>query len=169
MTLLFDFAQAAICGEAEVTLISPFVGRIMDWYKKENGVDGFTAAEDPGCASVKRIYNYYKKHGIKTIVMGASFRNKGEILELAGVDRLTIAPKFLEVLGNDTGAVEKKLSVESAKAAAGDDEKVCLTEPQFRMMMANSPMATEKLAEGVRKFAADIVKLENILKEKINA
>ena len=147
MTLLFAFEQAAICGEAGVTLISPFVGRIMDWFKKDRGVQGFAASEDPGCLSVKRIYNYYKKHDIKTIVMGASFRNKDELLELAGcvfgriflkntmaglfscsvitivsdyccrVDRLTIAPKFLEALKNSTEDFPTKLTVAAAKAS----------------------------------------------------
>lgn len=164
MTLLFAFEQAAVAAEAGVTLISPFVGRIMDWYKKDKGVDGFAATEDPGVQSVKRIYNYYKKHDIKTIVMGASFRNVGEILELCGVDRLTIAPKFLEALKQESGDTEAKLTVAEAKASKEDPEVVRLTEPVFRFKMAQNPMATEKLAEGIRKFAADIVKLEDMMK-----
>lgn len=167
MTLLFAFEQAAICGEAGVTLISPFVGRIMDWYKKEKGVEGFAAAEDPGCISVQRIYNYYKKHDIKTIVMGASFRNKGELLQLAGVDRLTIAPELLEELRSSTDDFPTQLSVEKAKASPVDNEKVALSEPHYRFLMACNPMANEKLAEGIRKFAVDIVKLENLLKEML--
>lgn len=167
MTLLFAFEQAAVAADAGVTLISPFVGRIMDWYKKDKGVDGFAATEDPGVQSVKRIYNYYKKHGIKTIVMGASFRNTGEILELCGVDRLTIAPKFLEALKNEDGSVPAKLSVEEAKASKEDAERVHLSEPLFRLKMAQNPMATEKLAEGIRKFAADIVTLENSMRKKL--
>merc|ERR1719223_459227 len=127
MTLLFAFEQAVLCGEAGVTLISPFVGRIMDWYKKDQGVDGFEPQDDPGCKSVKRIYNYYKKHGIKTIIMGASFRNKGELLELAGVDRLTIAPKFLAALKDSSDDAPAKLSIAAAQASQEDITKVSLS------------------------------------------
>jgi transaldolase len=164
-TLIFSKVQAVACAEADATLISPFVGRIMDWYKKSTGVDGYAPAEDPGVQSVTSIYNYYKKHGHKTIVMGASFRNTEEIVELAGCDRLTIAPALLEKLQSSDGAVVKKLDASAADAM--DIEKIDATESNFRWLMNEDAMATEKLAEGIRNFSADIVKLENIIKSKI--
>mmetsp|Transcript_5167 Transcript_5167/g.14880 ORF Transcript_5167/g.14880 Transcript_5167/m.14880 type:complete len:299 (-) Transcript_5167:243-1139(-) len=164
LTLIFSIAQAIAVAEVGGTLISPFVGRIMDWYKKNDGVDGYEPANDPGVKSVTKIYNYYKKHGYKTIVMGASFRNTEEILELAGCDRLTIAPALLEKLTAATDPVEKKLDAE--KAAEMDTAKIDMDEKTFRWMMNEDAMATEKLAEGIRNFSKDIVKLENIIKEK---
>ncbi|KAL7500558.1 hypothetical protein ACHAWT_008379 [Skeletonema menzelii] len=167
LTLIFSIAQAIACAEVGCTLISPFVGRIMDWYKKANGVDGFAPTEDPGVMSVTAIYNYYKKYGYKTIVMGASFRNKEEILELAGCDRLTISPALLQELTNASSNVEQKLN--ATKAVNMDIPKIDMSESTFRWMMNEDAMATEKLAEGIRGFAADIVKLEDIVKAKISA
>ncbi|EED94897.1 transaldolase [Thalassiosira pseudonana CCMP1335] len=167
LTLIFSIAQAIACADAGCTLISPFVGRIMDWYKRSKGVDKFEPSEDPGVMSVTAIYNYYKKFGYETIVMGASFRNSGEILELAGCDRLTISPQLLEELTNSTDDVPQKL--DASKAAEMDIPKVEMTESTFRWMMNEDAMATEKLAEGIRGFAADIVKLEEIVQAKINA
>lgn len=138
----------------------------MDWYKKAKGVDSFAPAEDPGVMSVTAIYNYYKKYGYETIVMGASFRNSGEILELAGCDRLTISPALLEELTNSTGEVVQKL--DAGKAAEMDIPKIDTSESNFRWMMNEDAMATEKLAEGIRSFAADIVKLEEVVQAKIN-
>lgn len=167
LTLLFSKAQAIACAEANVTLISPFVGRIMDWYKKRDGVDGYEKAEDdPGVQSVTAIFNYYKKHGYKTIVMGASFRNTSEILGLAGCDRLTISPALLEVLTASSDPVTKVL--DEAKSKDMDLEKIDMNEKTFRWMMNEDAMATEKLAEGIRNFAKDIVKLETMIKEKMN-
>ncbi|GMH51023.1 hypothetical protein TrRE_jg8818 [Triparma retinervis] len=166
LTLLFSMCQAVACAEAKATLISPFVGRIMDWWKKKDGVDGYSPNEDPGVLSVTNIYNYYKKFGHKTIVMGASFRNKGEILELAGCDRLTIAPSLLEQLSSSTGAVTAKLdSTKSSDLYAGGE--IAMDERAFRWMLNEDAMATEKLAEGIRNFAKDIVKLEDVLKTKL--
>ena len=162
LTLLFGFAQAIACAEAGVTLISPFMGRIMDWFKAHNQVDGFAPEDDPGVHSVKRIYRYYKKHGYDTIVMGASFRNVGEVMELAGCDALTIGPKFLDEMMNMQGSLETKLSVEDAIANC-DDEKISLDENGFRWLMNEDAMATEKLSEGIRNFAADTVKLEALI------
>jgi transaldolase len=167
MTLLFSFAQAVACAEANVTLISPFVGRIMDWYKKSTGVDGYAAVDDPGVHSVSKIYKYYKKYGYKTTVMGASFRNKEEILELAGVDSLTVAPKLLAQLAEMEDAVPAKLTVEGA--ADLDVEQLHLDEPVFRMMHNEDAMATEKLAEGIRNFAKDQRILEEKVKEMVAA
>ena len=159
LTLLFSFAQAVACAEAEVTLISPFVGRIYDWYKKEEGGKEILPDQDPGVASVTRIYNYYKKYGYKTQVMGASFRNMNQIVRLAGSDLLTISPDLLDQLEKTEGTLERKL--DAAKAdAANKDERLRLTEKTFRWMHNEDPMATEKLAEGIRKFNADAVKLE---------
>jgi len=173
LTLLFGFSQAAICAEAGVTLISPFVGRITDWYKKELKVDGFESSDDPGCKSVTRIFNYYKKHGYKTIVMGASFRNVGQLLELSGVDRLTIDPKFLKQLAESETECPKKLSVELANQSTEDCTKLKLDEEQFRRHLAEDRMASEKLTEGIQKFVADKEKLEQILsdlrKERMSA
>lgn len=158
LTLLFSFVQAVACAEAKVTLISPFVGRILDWFKKSTGKD-YQSHEDPGVVSVKGIFDYYKKYGYKTIVMGASFRNTGEIKELAGCDFLTVSPALLEELYNSTEAVPKKL--DSAAAQSQDIEKVSYIndEPQFRHLLNEDQMATEKLSEGIRKFSADAVTL----------
>jgi len=164
MTLLFSLTQAAGCAEAGATLISPFVGRIMDWWKKKEGKDGYAAAEDPGVLSVQNIYRYYKAHGYKTIVMGASFRNKGEILELAGVDRLTISPGLLDELKASTDEVKCVLEAEKA-AAEWSGEKLDVSEPSFRFMMNEDACATEKTAEGIRGFSADLRKLEDIIKK----
>lgn len=165
LTLIFNKVQAIACAEAGCTLISPFVGRIMDWHKKDQGVDGFKPEEDPGVVSVTSIYNYYKKYGHNTIVMGASFRNKEEILQLAGCDRLTIAPALLDQLAASTDTVTQFL--DSNKSSSMEIEKVEADENSFRWMMNEDPMATEKLAEGIRNFAADIVKLENIVKDRM--
>ncbi len=159
LTLLFGFSQAVACADAGVFLISPFVGRILDWYKASTGED-YTAATDPGVGSVKRIYQYYKTHGYNTVVMGASFRNTGEIEALAGCDRLTISPALLEELSVDEGELERVLSPEMSKGEA----KVAFPEDKFRWAMNDDAMVTEKLAEGIRQFATDQVKLENILK-----
>jgi transaldolase len=165
LTLIFSIAQAIACAEAGCTLISPFVGRIMDWYKKDQGVDGFEPKEDPGVISVTKIYNYYKKYGFNTIVMGASFRNAGQITELAGCDRLTISPPLLNELIASADKLEKKL--DASNAATLDIAKVDMDEKTFRWMMNEDPMATEKLADGIRNFAADVVKLEEIVKKKM--
>ncbi|MFC7338826.1 transaldolase [Haloferula chungangensis] len=161
LTLLFSFAQAVACAEAKVQLISPFVGRILDWFKASTGKD-YQGDEDPGVQSVREIYTYYKKFGYKTEVMGASFRNKGEILSLAGCDLLTIAPKLLGELQESTDSVERVLSPETA--AAADLEKVSFDEKSFRLALNEDAMATEKTAQGIRGFAADIVKLEELVK-----
>ena len=137
----------------------------MDWHKKAQGVDGFEATEDPGVHSVTKIYNYFKKHGYNTIVMGASFRNPGEIVELAGCDRLTISPDLLDKLAGSTDTLTQKLDAE--KAITMDIPKIDVTEKNFRWMMNEDAMATEKLAEGIRNFAKDIVSLEKIVKEKM--
>ena len=162
LTLLFSFAQAQACAEANVFLISPFVGRIMDWYKAKQGTD-FSATEDPGVLSVSKIYDYYKTHGYKTVVMGASFRNIGEILELAGCDRLTISPQLLQELSETEGLVETKLfSDVDVKAAPAP-----LTEAEFLWAHNQDPMAIEKLAEGIRNFAIDQNKLETMIMGKL--
>ncbi|KAI7875257.1 transaldolase [Mucor mucedo] len=166
LTLLFGFAQAVACAEAGITLISPFVGRILDWYKKSTG-ESYTSATDPGVLSVSAIYNYYKKFGYNTIVMGASFRNTGEIEELAGCDYLTISPGLLGDLQKDNKTLERKLSVESAKTAELEKVSFFKDEKAFRWEMNQDAMATEKLSEGIRNFAKDGVKLENLLKEKL--
>ena len=158
LTLLFSMAQAVRCAEANVTLISPFVGRILDWHKKDRGVADIPATEDPGVLSVGQIYNYYKKFGYNTIVMGASFRNIGEIIELAGCDALTIAPSLLKELENTEGILEKKLIPETSKNL--DIERIHMDEKTFRWMMNEDAMATEKLAEGIRNFTKDLIKLE---------
>ncbi|MEM8550311.1 MAG: transaldolase [Verrucomicrobiota bacterium] len=160
MTLLFSMCQAIACAEADAQLISPFVGRIMDWYKAKTG-QTYTGAEDPGVQSVQAIYTYYKKFGYKTEVMGASFRNTGEIIELAGCDLLTISPDLLKELAATEAPVERKLSPEAA--ASAEIEKIPMNEKAFRWMLNEDAMATEKLAEGIRKFAADIDKLEEII------
>jgi len=164
LTLLFSKAQAIACAEANVQLISPFVGRIYDWYKKDTGID-YVGAEDPGVISVTDIYNYYKKFGYKTEVMGASFRNSGQITELAGCDLLTISPGLLEELQNSDAEVTEKLN--EATAAASDQEKISLNEADFRFMYNQDAMATEKTAEGIRGFSADIDKLEALIDSKL--
>jgi len=164
LTLLFSLPQAVRAAEAKVQLISPFVGRIYDWYKKENRRD-YTGPEDPGVQSVTEIYTYYKKFNIPTEVMGASFRNTGQILELAGCDCLTISPELMEELSKSTDPVERKLSPEKAKAA--NVEKLELDEKRFRRLLNENAMATEKLSEGIRKFAADVVKLEKFVASKL--
>ena len=166
LTLLFSFAQAVACAEAGVQLISPFVGRILDWHKKNAGRD-FAPAEDPGVRSVAAIYSYYKKYGHRTEVMGASFRNKGEILELAGCDLLTIAPPLLGELAASDELIARKLSPDSA--AADTQAKVTFDEKSFRFALNEDAMATEKTAEGIRLFSADIVKLEQFLAKKRGA
>jgi transaldolase len=158
LTLLFSFAQAISCAEAGVTLISPFVGRIYDWYKKEGGGKEIPPDQDPGVASVTRIYNYYKKYGYKTQVMGASFRNINQIVSLAGCDLLTISPDLLDQLEKTQGEVKRKL--DPATANASQDKQLHLTEKGFRWMHNEDAMATEKLAEGIRKFNSDAQKLE---------
>ena len=160
LTLLFGFTQAVACAEAKVTLISPFVGRILDWYKQAEGRDSYPPAEDPGVVSVTRIYNYYKQFGYNTIVMGASFRNTAEIEQLAGCDRLTISPQLMTELQNDNHALTRQLSAESASTEARHEP---VTESVFRWALNQDPMATEKLAEGIRKFAEDQVKLEALI------
>ncbi len=165
LTLLFSHVQAVACAEAGVRLISPFVGRILDWYKKDRGVDNIPANEDPGVLSVKSIYNYYKKFGYKTQVMGASFRNIGEICELAGCDLLTIAPKLLSELENTNEKLTKKLNAD--EAAQMDIEKITVDEKTFRWMMNEDAMATEKLAEGIRNFTKDLIKLEDQVKQML--
>jgi transaldolase len=161
LTLLFSFAQAVACAEAGVQLISPFVGRILDWYKKSTGVAGYAAADDPGVRSVTKIYTYYKKFGHTTEVMGASFRNRDQILELAGCDLLTISPGLLEELDSNIGDVPRRLAPGSASDAA--IERVVMDERTFRWMHNEDAMATEKLSEGIRLFAADCIKLEQFL------
>lgn len=163
LTLLFHFAQAQACAEAGATLISPFVGRILDWYKANTEKTEYLAHEDPGVISVTEIYNFYKSHGFKTIVMGASFRNTGEIEALAGCDRLTISPDLLAQLEADTTPLTQKLFPANSIAAAPE----ALTEAQFRWQMNNDPMAHDKLADGIRRFAADQITLEAMLSEKI--
>jgi transaldolase len=158
LTLLFSFAQAVACAEAGVTLISPFVGRIYDWYRKERGGQDIPAAEDPGVASVTRIYDYFKKFGYTTQVMGASFRKVDQIVRLAGCDLLTISPDLLQQMEQTEGDVKRRLSAEAARAS--DARQIHLDEKTFRWMHNEDAMATEKLAEGIRKFNADTRKLE---------
>lgn len=160
MTLLFSLAQAAACAEAGAQLISPFVGRIYDWYKKQTGQEIF-GADDPGVLSVKKIYHYYRKFGYKTEIMGASFRNTSQILELAGCDLLTISPDLLQKLSDSTNAVSVKLNQEAALSS--DLEKIKVDEKSFRFALNDDAMATEKLAEGIRLFCADTLKLEQII------
>ena len=164
MTLLFSLPQAVRCAEAKAQLISPFVGRIYDWYKAANKRD-YVGAEDPGVRSVQEIYSYYKKFGHPTEVMGASFRNVGEILELAGCDLLTISPELMAKLSESYEPVERKLSPEKAKQS--DIQRLELDEKKFRYLVNDDAMATEKTAEGIRKFAADIVKLEKFIASKL--
>ncbi len=159
LTLLFSFAQAVACAEAGVTLISPFVGRIYDWHKKERGGAEIPPDQDPGVASVTRIYDYYKKYGYKTQVMGASFRNVNQIVRLAGSDLLTISPELLDLLEQTDGVVQRKL--DPAKAKASQEERLHLDEKTFRWMHNEDAMATEKLAEGIRKFHSDASHLQD--------
>jgi transaldolase len=160
LTLLFSFAQAQACADAGVYLISPFVGRIFDWYKKFDGVDAYAPAEDPGVRSVQRIFAYYKAHGFNTVVMGASFRNSDQIRQLAGCDRLTISPGLMQELEDSVEPLERILDPDSITSA---DAKIRLGETAFRWGHNEDAMATEKLAEGIRSFAADQVKLEAVL------
>src|SRR5882724_4649398 len=164
MTLLFSLPQAVACAEANARLISPFVGRILDWYKAKTGKD-YAPAEDPGVLSVREIYTYYKKFGHATEVMGASFRNVGEILELAGCDLLTISPSLLAELKKSTAPVERKLSPSLARES--NITRLELDEKKFRYLLNDDAMATEKTAEGIRVFAADTVKLEKYIAEKL--
>jgi len=161
LTLLFSFAQAQACADAGVFLISPFVGRIFDWYKKFDGVDSYAPADDPGVRSVQRIYAYYKTHGFNTVVMGASFRNSDQIRQLAGCDRLTISPGLMQELADSFEPLESVLDPESTSSP---DAKIRLGEATFRWGHNEDAMATEKLAEGIRNFAVDQVKLEAVLK-----
>ncbi|XP_035222079.1 transaldolase-like [Stegodyphus dumicola] len=165
MTLLFNFAQAVACAEAGVTLISPFVGRIFDWYVTNTDKKSFEPKDDPGVQSVTKIYNYYKKFGYKTVVMGASFRNVGQIKALAGCDLLTISPKLLQELADSKDEIHRFLSSDYAKNM--NIEKVSFDESKFRWELNDDPMACDKLADGIRKFAADAVKLENLMKTRI--
>lgn len=163
LTLLFGFNQASACADAGVFLISPFVGRILDWYKTNTDKKEYTPEEDPGVVSVRRIYNYYKQHGYNTVVMGASFRNTGEIEALAGCDRLTISPQLLQELDKDTGDLKRVLSPDDAGETIA---KIHDTEASFRFGMNEDPMATDKLADGIRNFVKDQINLENLLKAR---
>jgi transaldolase len=163
MTLLFSLAQAAACADAGAFLISPFVGRILDWYKASTGKD-YTPETDPGVLSVRQIYAYYKKHGLKTVVMGASFRSAGEIEALAGCDRLTIAPNLLEELSKDSGKLERKLSPDTNGDAPA---KMTLDEKTFRWLLNEDRMATEKLSDGIRLFAKDLLTLRETVSKRL--
>ncbi|XP_025096774.1 transaldolase-like isoform X2 [Pomacea canaliculata] len=165
MTLLFNFYQAVACADAGVTLISPFVGRILDWHVKNTDKKSFEPLEDPGVRSVTQIYNYYKKFNYKTVVMGASFRNTGQITGLAGCDLLTISPALLEQLSQSTDSLEVQL--DKKRALESDLEKVEVDEKIFRWQMNEDEMANDKLSDGIRKFAADAIKLENVLRQKL--
>ena len=165
LTLLFDVSQAVAAAEAGAFLISPFVGRILDWYKKAEGVDGYPSDKDPGVVSVRNIYALYKDKGYKTVVMGASFRNTGEIEALAGCDRLTIGPSLLEELQGDEGKLEQVLSANNNMAY---EDCVINTESEFRLKFNDNPMAVDKLAEGIRSFIADQLKLEDLLKARLS-
>lgn len=166
MTLLFSFAQAVACAEANVTLISPFVGRILDWYKENTDRKNYEPQEDPGVLSVTKIYNYYKKFGHRTVVMGASFRNTGEVKALAGCDLLTVSPGLLGELSQDHSVVTCALTPQQAKDC--DLEQVHLDEKSFRWLHNEDRMAVEKLSDGIRKFAADAIKLETMIKERMS-
>ena len=166
LTLLFSVVQAVAAAEAGAFLISPFVGRILDWYKKSEGVESYPAEQDPGVLSVRNIYALYKDRGYKTVVMGASFRNAGQIESLAGCDRLTIGPNFLEELQNDSAELRRALSPESTK----DYEDCCISdEADFRLQLNENAMAVEKLAEGIRAFISDQDKLETLLLTRLNS
>jgi len=160
LTLLFSFSQAVAAAQAGAYLISPFVGRILDWHKKDTGRESYLSHEDPGVVSVTNIYNFYKENGYNTVVMGASFRNTGEIEELAGCDRLTISPALMEALSKDTAELPRKLS----PAASNNSTALAIDENAFRWSFNEDAMATEKLADGIRRFAQDQVKLEQKLK-----
>lgn len=162
LTLLFSFPQAVACAEAGVYLISPFVGRILDWYLTQSGQDSVPAEEDPGVTSVSRIFRYFKYYEYRTIIMGASFRNIGEIEALAGCDRLTISPALLEILASDSGDLKRRLNPQDVYC---DEPRMSLSEGRFRWLLNDDPMATEKLADGIRRFAADQVTLEKRLVE----
>lgn len=162
LTLLFGFNQAIACAEAGVFLVSPFVGRILDWYKASTGKE-YTAEEDPGVVSVRRIYRYYKSNGYPTIVMGASFRNTGEIEALSGCDRLTISPALLEKLAADEGELIRQLD----PSQASDDGRISLPEAAFRWQLNQDAMATDKLSDGIRKFHADYLSLRQLLRQSI--
>jgi len=164
LTLLFSMAQAVACANSGITLISPFVGRILDWYKKNTGQD-YSGSEDPGVVSVTAIYNYYRKFDIPTIVMGASFRNISEIQELAGCDYLTIAPKLLQELQDNHTGLDRKLDEEKSQGMS--IEKIPMDEKIFRWSLNEDAMATEKLAEGIRNFTKDLIKLEDVLRKKL--
>lgn len=166
LTLLFGFGQAVACAEAGATLISPFVGRILDWYKKSTGRTSYGPEEDPGVLSVRRIYNYYKKYDYPTVVMGASFRNADQIRALAGCDKLTISPGLLSELQGNASVVPRILSVKDAKHDKSD-EKIHVTEEKFRWMMNEDAMATEKLSEGIRNFAKDLEKLKDLVRQNL--
>jgi transaldolase len=166
MTLLFSLAQAAAAADAGAFLVSPFVGRIFDWYTKSTG-EKYTPETDPGVQSVRQIYSYYKAYDIPTVVMGASFRNQGEIEALAGCDRLTISPSLLESLGKDQGRLERKLSPETARRDA--PPRMSLDEKTFRYLLNQDAMATEKLAEGIRFFARDLTALRELVSKRIEA
>ncbi|WP_166261124.1 transaldolase [Marinobacter salicampi] len=166
LTLLFSFVQAAACADAGAFLISPFVGRILDWHLAHSDKDMFAPSEDPGVLSVSRIYNYFKTNNYDTVVMGASFRNTGEIEMLAGCDRLTISPALLQSLQDDTGTLTRQLSPETARS---NDHATAMTENRFRWESNEDAMATEKLAEGIRKFATDQVALENQVRKLSSA
>ncbi len=165
MTLLFSLPQAIGCADAHATLISPFVGRILDWYKKSEGKESYPPAQDPGVISVTEIFHYYKKFGINTQIMGASFRNSDEILELSGCDLLTIAPKLLQELQKAEGSVPRKLDPEVSKKM--NIAPISLDEKKFRFLLNENAMATEKLAEGIRTFSKDIVKLEKLIEQRL--
>lgn len=166
MTLMFSMAQAVGCADAGATLISPFVGRILDWYKKHDNVDKYPPTEDPGVVSVTEIYHYYKKYGYKTEVMGASFRNIDEILELAGCDLLTIAPQLLSELRQSEGTLTRKLNPKDSLGM--NIPRIEITEKSFRYLLNENQMATEKLSDGIRKFAEDSIKLEKWTSEKMS-
>jgi transaldolase len=163
LTLLFSFVQAVRCAEANVTLISPFVGRILDWHKKDRGLSDIPGVDDPGVKSVTEIYHYYKKFDYQTIVMGASFRNIGEIIELVGCDALTISPSLLKELEKNEAVLERKLDPEKSKLL--EIKQLHLDEKTFRWMMNEDAMATEKLAEGIRNFTKDLINLEKHISE----
>lgn len=167
MTLMFSLVQAVACAEAKATLISPFVGRILDWYLKSEGRTSYPPQEDPGVQSVTTIFHYYKKFGYKTQIMGASFRNVDEILELAGCDLLTISPKFLEDLQASQGTVERKLDPQAATKL--NIEKLTFNESYFRYLLNDNAMATEKLSEGIRNFSKDLIKLEQFIEKKMHS
>ncbi|MDY6814688.1 MAG: transaldolase [Pseudomonadota bacterium] len=166
LTLLFSFIQAAACAQAGAHLVSPFVGRILDWHLANSGRDSFPAHEDPGVLSVSRIYNYYKANGFDTVVMGASFRNTGEIEMLAGCDKLTISPALLQELQDDTGTLDRQLHPDNASTS---DRFGSIDEKLFRWESNEDAMATEKLADGIRRFTADQIELENRVRELARA